>query len=66
MGDVYGIGFLERKIVESEVIWLQQPESKYQELPEVADIALDGPDKTCFSISARSLLVTDGVELGDG
>ena len=61
MGCVCGEEFLERKIVESEVMWLQQSESKYQELLEVADIAIDRPDKTCFSMAAILSLVTDGV-----
>ena len=65
MGYMCGVVFLKRNIVESAVMWLQQPESKYQELPEVANIALDGPDKTSFTISSISLLVTGGVGLED-
>ena len=29
----------------------------------MADMAVDGPDKTCFNIFTRSLLVTCGIEL---
>ena len=62
IGEGCETGFIDEKMLESVIIWLQQPELKNQELPEVKDIAVLDEDKTCLRSATSSLRETCGAE----